>query len=262
MAKDAQFHEGMWLKTQVASTGMTQVKFAVHAKVSRQSLQTWFKQERLDIRGDMLGRLVTGLGYASIDFFQQRLAADRKLGTAGFIQQQKRWNEQITAARRLGPRASIADQIAAGLPVGESDDFDNNIEPYSEILLPEIPLFDLSVAAGAWTDVSEVAEVSDERAKAMGVFRIRVRGDSMQSAYEDGCVVEFRVIRQGRDIIEVGKDYYVQKLDQATFKRVVAVRGDEVILQAVNRRKYPKEMTVYMDDIVRAARATAKVTLL
>lgn len=144
------------------------------------------------------------------------------------------------------------------------DDVDENVDPYSEVkLLAPIPVFDLAVAAGKWVDVSEIGEIRDPGMIAQGLFRVRVRGDSMKPAYMDGSMVEFHCLRAGGDEdVEVGRDYYVQRADgTATFKRVAAIEDGIIRLEAVNRRKYKTPLTVARTEIVRIARAVARVEL-
>lgn len=139
----------------------------------------------------------------------------------------------------------------------------SNVHAYSEMVVPgEPPLFEMSVAAGPWTDVTDVAEVWHPGQIAQGLFRIRIAGDSMEPVYQDGAIVEFRCMRDGRDGLEAGRRYYVQKRDGlATFKVLEKFSDDEYILRAINRKKYPKPMTVLRAEVVRMARAVAQVKL-
>jgi hypothetical protein len=63
-------------------------------------------------------------------------------------------------------------------------------------------------------------------------------------------------------VLEVGKDYYVQRGDQATFKRLESIGEEELVFRAVNRKKYKDPMPVPRSEIVRMARAVAKVEIL
>lgn len=139
---------------------------------------------------------------------------------------------------------------------------DDNVEPYSEEKLLPIPQFELAVAAGGWVEIEGVAEVVNPRQMEQGLFRIRIRGDSMTSrkkgenSYPDGSIVEFRCVRLDREGLVEGQDFYVQRDDgRATFKRVEAQDEDSVTLRALNRAKYPEPMVVERPLIVRVARA-------
>lgn len=164
--------------------------------------------------------------------------------------------------RRLEPDA---DRVLGEIPIPKmkraavEELLDGNVEKYSEQRVPAVPTFEMSVAAGEWADVTDVAEVMQPGQIDHGLFRIRISGDSMRTKYKSGDVVEFRCMREGRDVMEVGKDYYVQKSDgTATFKRLEAIEEEELILRALNKRKFPKPIVVARREIVRMALAVFK----
>lgn len=150
-------------------------------------------------------------------------------------------------------------------PAGPASiDLDRNVETYSEQpLMAEIPLFDLAVAAGDWTDITEIDEArltADQIRQAL--FRVRISGDSMTPKYKSGQVVEFRCIRVADDGFIEGKNYYVQRDDgTATFKHCCEVAEETVTFCALNQKKYPKAFEVPRALIVRAALAVAKVEI-
>jgi SOS-response transcriptional repressor LexA len=115
-----------------------------------------------------------------------------------------------------------------------------------------VPTFDLSVAAGGWQEVLEVGELHDPGQIDRGLFRIRIRGDSMQPRWPNGSLVEFRCVRGE---LVVGRDYYVQREDEATFKRLVKATEEQLLLGAINRRKYPEPMIVDRHSLRRVAEA-------
>jgi transcriptional regulator with XRE-family HTH domain len=160
---------------------------------------------------------------------------------------------------------AIAETIGMSIDEARSQlsGWDQNLEPYSELKLFEVPLFELSVAAGNWTDVEGAGEICDPRQMEQGLFRVRLRGDSMRPTYNDGDVVEFRCLRADHDGIIVGRDYYVQRNDgMATFKRIESLDDDSIVLRALNKRKYPDPLIVPRQEAVRLALAVAKVQLL
>jgi len=130
-----------------------------------------------------------------------------------------------------------------------------DIDPASRVPVPEIPTFKLAVAAGPWTEVGEVAELHDQGQIDDGRFRIWIAGDSMQPKYPDGSLVEFRLLKWNEDNIEVGRDYYVQNGDLATFKRLEKIEEDRLVFRAINREKYPDAMPVERENVLRMARA-------
>jgi len=68
------------------------------------------------------------------------------------------------------------------------------IDPRDIEEVPDIPTFDLAVAAGEWTPTHEVAELNDPKQIRDGRFRIWIRGTSMEKTWLDGSLVEFKRI--------------------------------------------------------------------
>jgi hypothetical protein len=84
----------------------------------------------------------------------------------------------------------------------------------------------------------------------------------MRPTYKDGDVVEFRLLRDGRDKLEEGKCYYVQRDDRATFKMLVEIGEEELIFAPMNTKKFKEVFPVERREISRMALAVAKVQLL
>ncbi len=87
----------------------------------------------------------------------------------------------------------------------------------------------------------------------------------MEKVWPDGSLVEFRLLKwdgllEEGDRLETGQDYYVQKISEATFKRLEVIRDDELVFRAVNKKKYPVPMVVQREEIVRMARAEYLLT--
>lgn len=134
---------------------------------------------------------------------------------------------------------------------------DNNVPPVDRSRVVEIPTFDLSVAAGNWVHVPEVGRVCDDRLMDRGLFRVRVRGDSMTPRFADGDLVEFRCLIDGLPL-EIGACYYVQRDDgEATFKQLAEVRDEVLILRAINAEQYPDPIPVERRAVIRMAKAVA-----
>jgi transcriptional regulator with XRE-family HTH domain len=137
----------------------------------------------------------------------------------------------------------------------------SNIELGSEVAVPEIPLFDLPLAAGDWMEITDLCEVNETQ-MSHGLFRVRLQGDSMKPVYPDRTVVEFRCLRSHLDEAQIGKDYYVQRSDgYATFKRLEKIDEHTLVFAAINKRKYPKRLVVARQEISRLAVKVAKVIL-
>lgn len=150
------------------------------------------------------------------------------------------------------------------LPLWRSDPsiLDNNAEPYSRVEVVEIPTFDLPIAAGPWMELPEVFEDDhgQKLAHKAGRFRIRIRGDSMESKYPDGSLIEFCCLRyceedDPRSKMVVGADYYIQKAEAATFKRLESFTDGVLVFRAINSKKYPAKIEVLRDDIVQMSKA-------
>lgn len=152
--------------------------------------------------------------------------------------------------------ALTAEQLAAHGKESLGEKGEDAIDPADVQQLDEIPTFDLSVAAGEWADVLDVPEVCGHDQIAQGLFRVRISGDSMLPTYKTGMVIEFECLRDGGNILQAGRDYYVQRNDgAATFKRLQKIAEEELILRAINAKKYPKPMPVARTSITRMALA-------
>lgn len=248
MAKRGQadrFNFGRWLKDQIALSGVSAKAFASRIEVDESTLHGWFRQAAPNIRRYVLPRIARELRM-SVSAVEYQLESARR---GASVQEAQHHFEQ-------GARFAAAVHRTAS-------DLDPNVHPYGMQKVPLVPTFDLAVAAGSWTDVSDVAEVCDPRMIDHGLFRVRIRGDSMRPKYSDGDLIEFRCLREDRDGIVVGKDYYVQRSDgMATFKRVESVDEDSITLRALNRRKYGGALVVPRQMAVRVAIALAKVVIL
>jgi SOS-response transcriptional repressor LexA len=162
----------------------------------------------------------------------------------------------VKLAKALGkPR----EEIEAMLGIVEPDE---NVEPFSEHPIGvEPPFFDLPIAASGWVSVTDNQDggyhVSPAQI-AQGLFRVRVRGDSMQPKFPDGCIVEFKLMRTPEGVpdcgaVIVGKRYYVQLDDgTGTFKELAEYGADGLTLRAINR-KYKKLLIAPLDRIQRLA---------
>lgn len=165
----------------------------------------------------------------------------------------------VVEARR---RPLVSEQLAQGSSIGEPPPRKKSKRGWTATNaspLPsfdEIPHFDLSLAAGPWTDVVDVPEICDPEKVREGLFRVRLAGDSMMPNYKPGMIVEFRCLRPGMDQLVRGRDYYIQRDDgTATFKRLQAMNEEGLIFEALNLKKYPDPIIVSAAVIVRMARA-------
>lgn len=227
--------------------GVSNRQFSMRVGVDESTLYAWFKDETPTFRRFLVPKIAAALGV-------EPSAVTEKMKAAGV---QPMW--------KIGqkPGVSFKPKRRALKPVEETA-LDQNIEVGSYRPIVEIPLFNLSVAAGEWADVSELEDVhlTAEQIQ-QGLFRVRISGDSMKPKYKTGDVVEFLCLRVSYDGFEPGLDYYVQRSDgMATFKRCEAIDEEIITMRALNRKKYPGKFTVERGLIVRAARAVAKVELL
>jgi transcriptional regulator with XRE-family HTH domain len=229
MPPQPQIHEGERLREEIARTKLSQVEFARRSGITHKTLQNWFKQPKIKIRMDMLFRLAEAL---------------RTLG------------RDANYALNLPPGGrSVADMVLAGEPIGEPPPSESRRVQW----LDGIPIVELSLAAGPWSDVEDVPEAMTMAQIEKGLFGVRLSGDSMQPVYPSGRIVIFQVLREGLDEAEIGKDYYIQREDgSATFKRIVGIGETQVRLAALNVKKYPSEWHVNRVQITRVARAMGK----
>jgi transcriptional regulator with XRE-family HTH domain len=154
----------------------------------------------------------------------------------------------------------VSKELAPGGVVRNGKISADNVDLSTMRPVPEIPTFNLAVAAGTWTEVAEVAELRDPGQVADGRFRIKIAGDSMTPAWPDGALVEFRCLRWGVDELIIGEDYYVQRDSEATFKRLVLLDEESMTFEALNRKKYPRPIVVQRADVVRMSRAEYLLT--
>jgi transcriptional regulator with XRE-family HTH domain len=215
------------------------------------------RSSSVQISGEKLARLRTEVLHLS----QQGLAEKVGMSLSG-VQLYERSEPASLRSSNFLKLADLVKETPADLAkklAAKPATLDPNVEPYSEQKFFEIPTFDLAVSAGGWTEASEVAEVSDPNVLRQGLFRIRIRGDSMKNAWVPGEVAEFKLIRWGMDELKIGADYYVHRADNlATFKRLVSVNDDEYTFAALNKKKYPEQMAVARQDVVRMAKAVGK----
>lgn len=190
----------------------------------------------------------------------------REVGVAETEARQKDWEaggasvlETLKYARSHDAKVLDA-KTKAFATKSKPENWDSNVEPYSEEAVPEIPFFDLSLAAGTWVDIAEMGQVMDAKLYAHGRFRVRIRGDSMAPGYKDGDIVEFQIAVFGRDVLYVGRDYYFQHYDgTGTFKRLEKATETHFHLRPLNKKKYPELMKVEREMICRMARARYRV---
>lgn len=254
------FHQGDWLRRSIAEGGETITAFSNRTGISRDAINKWLSQEHLQIRLDNAVLVVKSLGYDPKKLFDEgelEFALGGMKKDAGIMSQLA----AADAAQRLIIRAMSTlwggRQKAAFPRLAEPEvPLDRGVDPLTVEPVSDIPIFDLSVAAGPWADVSEVGEVYRPGQIDCGLFRVHIAGDSMMPKYRSGEIIEFRVVRFGVDSLEIGADYYVQKDDDATFKRLEKVTDEMYILRAINVKKYPRAMSVPHQSVRRMAIAT------
>lgn len=229
-------HFGKWLRGRIELSGHSKQSAARHVGVQPVTLRAWFQDSSPGMRPENKVNLAKFLGL-TVEEINERLRRGQVL---------KEIVDGITPA--VGEATDAIEDLLSGSGI-------SNVEPYSEEAVDDVPCFEADLAAGAWTDVGEHA-VCDPRQIEHGRFRVRLRGDSMTPDYKDGQIVEFHCVRPSRDGLIAGKDYYIQRSDgTATFKRVEEFSDEEIVLRALNRKKFPRAMKVLRADVVRMARA-------
>jgi transcriptional regulator with XRE-family HTH domain len=152
---------------------------------------------------------------------------------------------------------------------GAAAEWDNNVDLSTLRPIVEIPTFDRDLACGTWTEAIPVDDLLTPEQIAQGRFRVRLGGDSMERAWPDGSIVEFVAVRFGSSPsidtcdgeLRPGRDYYVQRSDgMATFKRLHACEDEGLVLRAINRRKYRKDLRVPWEEVARLSVAAGTFT--
>lgn len=238
------------------SLALTQRELGEKIGLSERRISQIEREEPAGIFPPKFRKLAEGLGLTLEQLFL-------KIGDESLRQRQKDWESGTEFPKQLKQADDARKKRKRN---GDQSQFDDrSIEPYSEQpMMAEVPMFDLSVAAGTWTDVSDVEGVMlTEDQIRQGLFRVRIAGDSMKPDYQSGEVIEFKCLRVAHEGPIEGADYYVQKNDgTATFKRMADIDEDSYTLVAVNTKKYNKPLIVSKQEVVRMARAVAKVTIL
>lgn len=213
---------------------LTQEDFAEVLGVSREWVSRAESAQTGTMRRGTLKKLADAMGISPDDAFRLLL----KLVF-------KQMNPDIPAAQDV--------QIPPPHPNAVGD-FDRNVGGVVSQHQADIPTFELSLAAGPWSDVLDVPDICDPGSIAQRLFRVRISGDSMRPLYRTGMVIEFECLVDGLHALQVHRDYYVQRDDgTATFKRLDGLTDDLMTLRALNRKKFPKPITVERSRIVRMA---------
>jgi SOS-response transcriptional repressor LexA len=255
-------HFGAWLKSRIRESKTPILQFARKIDVDGATLHRWFKQPVPTMRDYNLVAVAQALGFAPEhvrSILLEAMRDDPKM--------QARW---IAQAKELEGANTFDEQLCAiekmkkkGLWEEEDEAVTQaNIDRRTEVKITEVPTFDLAVAAGPWTEVAQVGELHDPALIDAGRFRIKIRGDSMEPKFKSGETLEFLCLREGETPMETGKEYYVQVGDEATFKRLAKITEEELIFKAINSQKYPQAMRVRRAQILRMAKATARVEIL
>lgn len=163
---------------------------------------------------------------------------------------------------RIGATASEIQSVVKGDKIPKEqvlikvEDEPSNV-PGPKQKLYEIPLFDLSLAAGDWAEVGTEGEIHDPKSMEQGLFRVRIAGESMEKRYRNGAIIEFRRLRVDYESPIPGEDYYFQQDNgTATFKRLKAV--DEEFYYLIPLNKKCKAMKVKKGLIVCCAEAVGE----
>lgn len=221
----------------------------------------------IKIRGEAITQMRKGRGWSRATLARE---ANLSISTIQKIEKNLAAFDSETLVSLFQAFGRKFEDVIDGLRVNGESEVDANVEPYSEQpIVAEIPFFDLPVAAGGWVSVWDNMDaghhVTEEQVK-QGLFRVRVRGESMTPRYPDGCVVEFRCLRDdcgapGFDQLEIGRRYYVQLEDgTGTFKELSAIDGERITLRATNR-KFRTPLYAEVTRIQKLAVAVARVEM-
>lgn len=230
------FHFGEWLRLELSDRGLEINKAAARIGVDESTLHRWMSQAGYNVRRSARGRL------------------------AALLQLDVRRINFLIEAGAKGLSVDVLND-EAGREVDEHDNFDDrSVEPYGEqSLRADPPTFEISIAAGDWVEITD-NEYNGQRVTpaqiAQGLFRVRIRGDSMEPRFEDGALIEFKLLRTdaGRPDLAAmaeGQPYYVQLSDgRHTFKLLESREAKQLTLRAINKR-YRKALHAPVEEIVR-----------
>lgn len=239
-------NEGAWLRERVRAM-TTVTALAGKAGVSREVLNKYFGMAEVDGRPDVVRAILQAIGVPD-----------------GRLQRRPNYASLSLAADDSSrPDPLVRQMMKNAIEYFRDVTDEENVEPYSEQTISEpIPLFDLCIAAGHWVDVIDNEDgghrVTDAQIR-QGIFRVRLRGDSMTPRFPDGAVVEFRLLRtpEGTPDFEATaaeECYYVQKRNgTATFKCLVSRDETTLTLRAINKRKYKEPLSCEVEEVVKLA---------
>jgi phage repressor protein C with HTH and peptisase S24 domain len=247
-------HQGEWLKSSIAFTGLSVTAFSQKSGISRDAFYKWFVQSTLQIRPDMLITIFKTAAYPA-RLWSDHLFSNEK---SAFPESDpfKRLSRKLEIERLINRAVRFQTEQSASK-------VDQNVDRLTERRFFQIPRFDLVISSGGWADAIGIGETHDPLSIDQGLFRIRLAGDSMAPDFPDGCVVEFCCIRPSSPEIRVGDCYYVHRSDDmATFKRLKSMGRVSLTLVAINDEKYPRPLTVKRDEVVRIAVAVAIIKVI
>jgi SOS-response transcriptional repressor LexA len=253
-------HQGEFLRSLVARSGLSVSEFSRRVGSSREHItRKWFKQEKIQMYESKMWRVLGALGIdEELRKAGYSLRAETPPGNydiAGVLQEKYGVDWIFDKLIEWDSKGALIPDTKTQQVSVDASFNDRSVEPYSEQPVPgEVPTFEMSVAAGPWADVTDVAEVFEPGQIDHGFFRVRIAGESMKPEYTSGMVVEFQCLREGRDKLIRGRDYYVQKRDgTATFKRLKEIHEDRLVFHALNQRVCKGPMEVLRSEITRMA---------
>ncbi len=128
-----------------------------------------------------------------------------------------------------------------------------------------IPTYLLAPSATHWSELASAEDDSrefDPRVIDQGLFRIRISGDCMEPKYRDGSLVEFKIWREGKEPLPLGRNVVVTNSDGlSTFKHLESYdpEREEWVLRALNK-KYPEPIRIPRQMLARLAVAMGTFT--
>lgn len=244
--------EGAWLKEAVSKSGLSADAYAKRIGVSRATLFSWYTRPVLNADVETLFRIIEVSGWDAATL-------------------RKEWDEAMAAIsdpyrvqiERQAWRTKLMNHIRWMVDTRwreSGDASSSNVEPYSEQRIThEIPYFDLPIAASGWVHVTDNINGGFQCTAAQikqALFRVKVRGDSMEPRFADGCTIEFKLLCADDGLpdyekLREGHPYYVQLDDgTGTFKMLKSIEPDHLVLTALNK-KYKKPLIAKNSEIVR-----------
>lgn len=196
---------------------------------------------------------------------QEEFAREIKVSTAN-VRRIERANQTTIRPQTFRAMAALGgmslDELARQLGPGDDAALPSGLDNARTVPLRPIPLYEGLPASLALERDQPTERTISLPGFGPGAFAAVLSGDCMAPDYPDRCTVVFEPVRDAADLA-IGGCYYVGRTaaagGTATFKQLVSVGDDAIVLRCVNRASHPGEIVLRRGDVARLALAVRVV---